>query len=443
MLSILIILSNFVRTKLITIFITNKIFFIPINQNVMIGNLKLSKKSKTIVTLGILMAIGPFSIDTYLPGFPAIAESLGTDISNVGLSLTSYFIGISLGQLGYGPITDRFGRKKPLIIGLIIYLLSSIGCVFAPTIYWLIGLRFLMALGACAGMVASRAIVRDLFPIQEIAKVFSLLTLIMGVAPIIAPTIGGIIVALLGWRYIFVLLTLIAAFIIFAVYKYLPESKGADTSVSLHPINISKEYILLFKNKTFLLFGVACGCASASMFSYISASPFVYMNLFGISESMFGWIYGLNAFALISASQFNRYWLEKKSSKQITLITLLLQLLSAVFIIISITAGLTYFIIMVLIFIYLFWLGFLNPNTTALALEPFSKNAGSASALLGSFQMVFGAAASVLVSVFYNGTAMPMAVLMAVFSLWGMLSVLAHKFTIGKLEKKIRLISLI
>ena len=386
-------------------------------------------KNRIIVILGILMAIGPFSVDTYLPGFPEIAKGLGTDISLVGLSLTSYFVGIAIGQLGYGPLADRFGRRKPLLWGLTIYLLASIGCIFAPTIYWLIGLRFLMALGACSGMVTSRAVVRDLFPVHEIAKVFSMLTLVMGIAPIIAPTIGGIIVTFFGWRYIFVLLTLIAAVILFTVYKYLPESRGKDHSVSLHPVKILEGYLLLFKNKTFLVFAIASGCASASLFSYISASPFVYMDLFGIRESVFGWIYGLNAFALISASQFNRFWLDKKSSRQITVRTLSLQLLSAVFIIISLTAGLFYIFIMVLVFIYLFWLGFLNPNTNALALEPFSKNAGSASALLGSFQMVFGATASALVSIFFNGTAMPMAVLMVAFSLIGLIAVVTYRDT--------------
>jgi len=392
-------------------------------------------KNRIIVILGILMAIGPFSVDTYLPGFPEIAQGLRTDISLVGLSLTSYFIGIALGQLVYGPLSDRFGRRKPLIAGLLIYLVASIGCVFVPNVYWLIGLRFLMALGACSGMVASRAVVRDLFPVHEIAKVFSMLTLVMGIAPIIAPTIGGLIVTFFGWRYIFVLLTLIAAFILFTVYRYLPESKGKDHSVSLHPVKILEGYLLLFKNKTFLVFAIASGCASASLFSYISASPFVYMNLFGISESMFGWIYGLNAFALISASQFNRFWLDKKSSRQITVITLSLQLLSAVFVVISLTAGLFYVVIMIFVFIYLFWLGFLNPNTNALALEPFSQNAGIASAMLGSFQMVFGATASALVSILYNGTAMPMAVLMVAFSFVGLAAVLTYKYAIDKTAK--------
>ena len=157
----------------------------------------------TIVLLGLLSAIGPFSIDMYLPGFPAIAADLHTTVAHVTLSLSSFFIGISFGQFLYGPLLDRFGRKKPLYFGLTAYLLASAGCALATSANALILLRLLQALGACVGIVASRAMVRDLFPVKDNAKIFSLLMLVVGVSPIIAPTLGGYIAATIGWQYIF------------------------------------------------------------------------------------------------------------------------------------------------------------------------------------------------------------------------------------------------
>lgn len=156
-----------------------------------------------VILLGVLTAIGPLTIDTYLPAFTAIAADLHTDVATVSLSMSSYFIGIAVGQLIYGPLLDVFGRKGPLVYGLLLYILASLGCALSYSVEWLIGLRLILALGGCAGMVAARAVVRDLFPLHETARVFSSLMLVMGLAPIVAPTLGGLIVASLGWRYIF------------------------------------------------------------------------------------------------------------------------------------------------------------------------------------------------------------------------------------------------
>lgn len=389
---------------------------------------------KIIYVLGFLTAIGPFSIDAYIPGFPEIAKDLGTDIEHVTLSLTSYFIGISLGQLFYGPILDRFGRKKPLLAGLFIYMASAIGCAFAPSIYILIAFRFLLAIGACVGMVASRAVVRDLFSPHETAKVFSMMMLVMGVAPILAPVLGGFIVASAGWRYVFLLMLIASGAMTFLINRFLPETKTADPSVSFHPMKLVSGYFSLFRDRTFLVYAIASGAASAALFSYISDSSFVFIQLFGIPESYFGWIYGLNAMALISASQFNRFWLSKKTSRQITSVTIYIQFTAALILVTCVLMNVNYLIIMLLIFFYLFWLGFLNPNTTALALENFKKNAGTASAMLGSMQMVFGAAASAFVSLFHNGTALPMAAFMMIFSVLGMLAILYDRMIMNRVK---------
>lgn len=186
-----------------------------------------------IFILGLLSAIGPFSIDMYLPGFPAIARDLHTSVGHISLSLSSFFIGISAGQFIYGPLLDRYGRKRPLYVGLCVYLVASLGCTFARSADQLIGLRLVQALGSCAGLVASRAMVRDLFHVRDNARVFSLLMLVVGVSPIIAPTLGGYVTAAFGWRYIFVILSGIGLFVLAAVYFRFPESKQGDPDYSL------------------------------------------------------------------------------------------------------------------------------------------------------------------------------------------------------------------
>ena len=188
-----------------------------------------------ILILGALSTISPFSIDMYLPGFPAIANDLHTSIDQVQLSLTSYLIGIAAGQLLYGPLLDRFGRKKPLYAGMALYILSSLGCALTNSVETLILMRFLQAIGGCAGMVAAMALVRDLFPVSETAKVLSLLTLVIAVSPMIAPTLGAYVTATVGWHYVFLILAGIAAFIVLGIYTSLPDGIQPDTSLSLRP----------------------------------------------------------------------------------------------------------------------------------------------------------------------------------------------------------------
>lgn len=366
-----------------------------------------------IIILGALTAIGPFSIDLYLPGFPAIADSLHTNIAKVGLSLTSFFIGISFGQLIIGPLSDRYGRKKPLVAGLILYIIASLGCMASDSLNALVAMRLLQALGGCAGMVLSRAMVRDLFPPLETPKIFSMLMLVMGVAPVIAPTLGGMITATAGWRYMFLALTVIGAMLLAGAW-YLPESRQADAGHSLHPAQVLKNYIRIGKVPWFLSYTATAAFAGAGMFAYITGSPFVFMKLFGLSQQQYGWIFGLNAAGLIAASQLNRLWLAKRSSQRIIAITGALQLATGILL----AAGTAFRFMhttgtLLCVFAYLFLYGFIFPNGTALALQPFPRHAGSASALLGSIQMVAGALASALVSYFDNGTALPMSAVIA------------------------------
>lgn len=370
-----------------------------------------------ILVLGSLTAIGPFSIDMYLPGFPAIARDLHTDISHVALSLTSYFIGISIGQLVYGPLLDRYGRKKPLIAGLFIYIVAAVGCGLSPTIHWLVAQRFLLAAGGCVGIVAARAIVRDLFPSNEVARVFSTLILVLGISPIIAPSVGAYVADTYNWRYIFGILAAIANFILVSVIRYLPESRAADGSMSLHPARIARDYWRVLKERTFIVYGIASAAAMLGAFAYISDSPFVFMKLFGLTERQFGWVFGLSACGVIGASQLNRFWLRTRSSRSISMIAVSAQFVVTACLVVGVLAGVPGLAVMAMLFCFLVCFGFLSPNTTALAIEPFAKHAGTASALMGSMQMAAGALGSALVSYFHNGTALPMAVLLLASSI--------------------------
>lgn len=367
-----------------------------------------------ILVLGMLSAIGPFSIDMYLPGFPAIAKDLNTTVAHVSLSLSSFFIGISAGQLLYGPLLDRYGRKKPLYAGLTAYLLTSIACIFITSADSLIMLRLLQALGGCAGMVASRALVRDLFPVEESAKVFSLLMLVVSVSPIIAPTLGGYITASIGWKYIFVALGIMAASVLIAVYVGLPEGRKPDTTLSLKPKAIIANFLSVLKEPQFYTYALTGSIASAGLYAYIAGSPYVFMEIFKVTEKQYGWIFALIAIGLITSSQINSFLLRTYKSEQIIKVALLCQTIAGIALFSGSALGLlgvssTIFII----FIFLCCQGFTFPNTSALSLAPFSKNAGSASALLGCIQMAIGAGTSALVSFLSNHTAMPMTSVMA------------------------------
>jgi len=367
------------------------------------------QKYSILFILGGLSALAPFSIDMYLPAFPSIAKSLNTDISQVALSLTSYFIGISIGQLFYGPITDKFGRKKPLIFGLSLFLLASIGCALSPDINWLIAMRVVLALGGCVGMVVSRAVVRDLFPVSEIAKIFSILMLIVGVAPILAPTIGGWVLTVSSWRTIFYFLTAFSLILIVSVFFFLPESKNPNRAKSLKAKDVLRDYADVLQEKTFLYYALASSIAMAGMFAYISGSPFVFMKYHSFTEQQYGWVFGGNAMGFIIGSQINRVLLNKFSSLQV--ITISSIILVGISILMFVLFGLNLLspaLLIAMIFTFLFSLGLLVPNCTALALAPFTYNAGSASALIGFIQMITGAGISALVSLLHNGTTFPM-----------------------------------
>jgi DHA1 family bicyclomycin/chloramphenicol resistance-like MFS transporter len=381
-----------------------------------------SRYVSLILILGSLTALSPFSIDMYLPGFPAIAEDLATSAAKVSLSLSGFFIGISLGQLLYGPLLDRFGRKKPLYIGLSIYILASIGCTFSHSISSLIVLRFIQALGSCAATVVAVTLVRDLFPVEENAKIFALLILVLGTSPMIAPTAGGYIISSFGWHAVFIVLTIICILIFICCIFWLPAGNAPDTSLSLRPGPITRGFLSVFLNPQFYTYCLTGGIAFAGLFAYVAGSPVVFMNVYGVSQKAYGWIFAMLSIGFIGSSQLNTLLLKKFNSQQILNAILTGYLILALFFLLASLMGwMSLPLNIVFLFLLLSCVGIANPNTAALTLAPFGKNAGTASSLMGAIQMGLGSLISVFISLFEKPSVTPLAIAFVASSAFSLL----------------------
>jgi DHA1 family bicyclomycin/chloramphenicol resistance-like MFS transporter len=364
-----------------------------------------------MLTLGSLTAFGSLSIDMYLPSFVNIAAELKTTLPLVQLSLATFFVGMASGQLLYGPAADRFGRKAPLYVGLIIYTLASMACALAPNIQTLIVCRFLQALGACSGMVIARAVVRDVFDPQHAARVFSLLMLVMGVAPILAPLLGSYLAASLGWRSIFWVLSGFSSLCLLNVVFVLPETHRPDASVRL--ADAPAIYRGILTNRLFLGYTLAGGIAQAGMFAYITESPSVFIKLFGVPAEHFAWVFGCNALGLIICSQINGRLLRTFPFQKILSRALwVLAGCGATLILAGVLAP-GFWEIAVPLFLFMATLGTTFPNSSAGALSAVPvASMGSASALLGAMQFGTSALVSATVTRLHNGSALPMAATM-------------------------------
>lgn len=370
-----------------------------------------------IFILGALTTIGPLSIDLYLPAFPEIANSFQSDIASVSYSLSSFFLGLALGQLMYGPLLERFGRKRPVYVGLVVFMLASLGCALSNSVTELVIYRFFQALGGCAGMVASRAVVRDLFDGNKVAIIFSRLMMVIAVSPIIGPTVGGIISANFGWQAVFVVLILLVALIGLGTIFILPETKTPDPTYPMDIKAIAKSYASVFVHPVFFVNTIAGGLSYAGLHAYISGSPLLYMEILGLDEQAYGKVFAIIAVGIISASQLNGIFLKRMESRKLIMTALVIQTLIAGALLMTNLIGVAGLIVSTaLIFSFLFCLGIILPNASALALAPMKKVAGSASALLGAAQMAIGASASALVGFLQIDTSVPMALVMAICS---------------------------
>jgi DHA1 family bicyclomycin/chloramphenicol resistance-like MFS transporter len=393
---------------------------------------------KVILIMGLLTAIAPLSIDMYLPAFSGIAKDLHSTISEVTLSLSSFFIGISAGQLLYGPLLERFGRKPPLYVGLCLFFLASVGCAFSQSVNGLVVFRLFQGIGGCVGMVAARAMVRDLFDTKDNAKVFSMLMLVVSVSPLIAPTLGGYITAALGWRYVFAMLILVVLLILAGTYFFLPESKKADPTYSLKPAPILRDFSTILRHPHFITYALTGAISYAGLYAYVGGAPYVFMEIFKVSESQFGWIFTFIAAGLISASQINNIALKRFSSEQVVKVASVCQsIIGVVLICLTLFGWLNLIATILFAFLFLACQGFIFPNATALALAPLGNNAGNASGLIGAIQMTVGASASAIISVLQNHTALPMALVMTCCAVTALtIYTLGRKYLIADVAQK-------
>lgn len=374
-----------------------------------------TNKRLILLILGLLSAVGPFSIDMYLPAFDTIAKGFGTDIEKVQLSLTSFFIGIAVGQMIYGPLLDKYGRKKPLLVGLTIYAGASLLCVMTRNVESLILIRFIQALGSCAGMVASRAMVQDYYAGKEAARVFSLLMLIIAISPILAPSVGAFLLEQFDWHYIFIVLFIIGLIILLSSIFFLPESFQGNRTLSLAPRSIISKYFEVFTNSTFLLYCLIASFASSGLYAYLAGSSYVLQEICGLTQKEYGLAFAFVASALILSTQLNRLVLKRWSMQSICMIANICQVGVGMLMVATLWLNMVNLqSILGLAFCYLFCQGFIFPNASAMAMFPFKTNAGSASALLGFLQMGLGAISSAAVSLLHNQSAQPMLYVMCI-----------------------------
>ncbi|MCB0348431.1 MAG: Bcr/CflA family multidrug efflux MFS transporter [Bdellovibrionales bacterium] len=385
--------------------------------------LSLSFEAKLIFILSVLVAFGPMSIDMYLPAFTAIATDFKVDMSLVQYTLASFNVGIALGQLFYGPLSDQFGRKNILLSGMLIYIVASIGCALVVDIDHMIYLRFLQAIGGCAGMVTARAVVRDTFDGNQAARVFSTMMLIMGVAPIVAPTLGGLALLYFNWRFIFWFLGVLSTVALVAVYFYLPETLPSDKRTPHATKRSLSTYYAIFHDKLFVGYALSAGLLQGAMFAYITGSSFAFVELFNFTEQQYGLIFGLNACGLIATSQLNRFLLQKFTYNKILLRAFILNFLAALTLFVCATTG-TFSIygITVPLFFMVSTMGVVFPNSSVGSLAHQSARAGSASALLGTIMFTCGALAAFSVSFLYDKTILPMVSVILICSSLGLLT---------------------
>ena len=373
------------------------------------------RKLELIIITGAISAFASLSIDTYLPALPSLEGAFSATSTEVQLTLASFFVAFALGQAFYGPVIDRFGRKRPLCVALLLYAAASAGCALAWSIGALVAMRFIQALGACAGGVIARAIVRDCFDAHETARIFSSLILVTGLSPMLAPILGGYVFVSFGWRAIFWLLCLIGVVFFAGVFVRLPETYHAGEDARLRVWGILADYSRLLVDPHYMGYALAGAFCVAGMFAYIAGSPFVFIELFHVMPSHFGWIFAMNAFGFVVASQFNARLVPRYGPAALLRTANRIQTAAGLTLLAAALTGAgSIGGIMAPLFVYIACIGFILPNSTALAMAPFRTNAGMASALLGTVQFTLGAIASTIIGLLHNQTPIPMSGLIAV-----------------------------
>ena len=363
--------------------------------------------------LGALQAFAPLSIDMYLPAMPVMETVFHTSAAAVQITMVTFLLGYAVGQSLYGPITDRFGRKPPLYASLLLFIAASAACALAPSIPLISAFRLLQAIGACGGAVMSRAMVRDLFRPQDLRRIFSMLVLVVGVSPVVAPMFGSYLLLWFGWKAAFVAQATLGVACMAGMHFRLPESLGHDARRPLDWDAVTSAYTRLLKDRTFLGASVVCGFSSAGTFAYITSAPFVFISLYKVSTEHFGWLFGAVAAGMVLASQINGrmshqipLWRVLRNANLVQLgagLVLLATVLSGVGGLGGVFLG---------VFAYVSAQGFVFPNGSAIAMMRHGKIAGTASALLGTNQFLIAAVTTTFLG-FLDNPAVPMAVVIA------------------------------
>lgn len=370
----------------------------------------MSRQNKLALLLGLLTAFAPLSIDMYLSSLPEIGRSLGVGIDRAQLTLAAYFLGLGTGQLVHGPLADRLGRRPPLFVGLVVYTIASALCAMATSIDALILLRLCQALAGCAGMVIARAVVRDVAHEIDPVKLMSRLMLIMGVAPILAPLMGGYLAAALGWRAIFWFLSGVGAVALVCCVLFLPETLVPEKRQRASVFAVLASYLSLILDRRFLATAMVSGLTMGGMFAYIAGSPFVFISIYGVPPEHYGLFFGSGAAGFILMSQFGGRFAARWGRDKVFTVGVAGVACCGVALTGFVLLGAPFLAVYASIVLYIALLGVVVPIGSVLAITPFPHMAGTASALLGTLQFGFGAIAGSLVSALHNGTAFPMAI---------------------------------
>ena len=363
-----------------------------------------------VLMLGALTAFGAVSIDLYLPGLPSVATSLGATAAQAQLTVAAFFVGLSVGQLFYGPLSDRVGRRGPLLAGIALYTAASVGCAMAPDIHTLIALRVVQALGGCSGGVLARAIVRDRFPPQQTAQVFSTLMLVMGLAPILAPMLGSVLLTIGTWRTTFWLLTGFGAICWVASFFYLKESRSEAVAAHARTESPFGAYLALLKQRRLVGYVIYSACSSAALLTYVATSPDLLIGIYHVPVPAFAWVFGINGVGLIASSQINARLLRFHSYDRILVWANVAAITSAGLFVLAAFTGLGGLIgILIPLFLIMSCFGFNVANAMAGAMSVDPKRGGSTAGLSGAVQFAAGSIASSLAGLFHDGTARPTA----------------------------------
>ena len=375
------------------------------------------RRAELIFLFGLLTVFVPFGVDMYMPALPAMAREFGTSIAAAEHSLASFFLGIAVGQAVIGPLSDRFGRKRPLLIGMGLYVAAALACALAPGPITLDIARFFQAAGGCAGTVLGRACVRDIYPPGEASRIFAHMLLILSVSPLFAPLFGGWMLLIASWRWIFGVQALVCSLALFAVMLRLPETHGGSDR-AITPVAVARDYLSIASDKRFLGYVLAATFSGAGLYVYLTGWAHVVIDLYGVKPQYLGYTFLLNGLGLIITSQATARILGHRPAPRILFWALVTQTMAAsVAVLFAVTGWGGLYGLLPWLFLYCSLPGAVNPTAAGLALMGFGESAGMASALMGILIYGGGALASLAMGAFNPTSALPLAGLMLVCAL--------------------------